>query len=103
MSLNAYLASMPIDALRDRLKHDLGSPVWVVGTATGLTTAFTVGYVMWCLRAGYLVAGAASAIPLWTSFDPLPILDHVEKDPGRDERETDEESRDDARVESLLT
>ena len=43
-------------------------------TATGLTVSFTVGYVSWLLRAGYLSASLMSVLPLWREFDPLPML-----------------------------
>ena len=43
-------------------------------TATGLTASFTVGYVSWLLRAGYLSASLMSVLPLWREFDPLPVL-----------------------------
>ena len=43
-------------------------------TATGLTVSFTVGYVSWLLRAGYLSASLVSVLPLWREFDPLPVL-----------------------------
>jgi len=43
-------------------------------TATGLTVSFTVGYVSWLLRAGYLSASLMSVLPLWREFDPLPVL-----------------------------
>jgi len=43
-------------------------------TATGLTVSFTVGYVSWLLRAGYLSASLLSTLPLWREFDPLPVL-----------------------------
>jgi hypothetical protein len=33
-------------------------------TATGLTVSFTVGYVSWLLRAGYLSASLMSVLPL---------------------------------------
>ena len=43
-------------------------------TATSLTASFTVGYVSWLLRAGYLSASLMSVLPLWREFDPLPVL-----------------------------
>ena len=53
---------------------------WAVGSALGLSTAFSVGYVLWCLRGGYLLATALSAVPVWRNFDPLPILDQMEQE-----------------------
>ena len=48
-------------------------------TATGLTVSFTVGYVSWLLRAGYLSASLLSVLPLWREFDPLPVLATTQK------------------------
>jgi hypothetical protein len=52
-------------------------------TATGLTVSFTVGYVSWLLRAGYLSASLLTVLPLWREFDPLPVLAATEKKPGK--------------------
>ena len=45
----------------------------------GAITAFgTIGYVLWALRGGALVALALSQLPAWQMIDPLPILDGYE-------------------------
>ena len=42
----------------------------------GAITAFgTIGYILWALRGGALVALALSQLPAWQMIDPLPILD----------------------------
>jgi len=57
-------------------------------TATGLTVSFTVSYLSWLLRAGYLSASLLSTLPLWREFDPLPVLattmDNKHKSADRD-------------------
>ena len=63
-------------------------------TATGLTVSFTVGYVTWLLRAGYLSASLLSVLPLWREFDPLPVLATNAKKTGKT-RKTKEKSADD--------
>jgi len=40
----------------------------------------SVGYVLWCLRSGTLMASALSSLPLWRTFDPLPVLDFWERE-----------------------
>jgi len=52
-------------------------------TVTGLTVSFTVGYVSWLLRAGYLSASLLSVLPLWREFDPLPVLATNAKHTGK--------------------
>ena len=49
------------------------------GTITGLTTA-AWGYGTWVVRGASVLASFLSALPAWTSFDPLPILDAAEMD-----------------------
>ncbi len=46
-----------------------------VGATTVVTTTLSVGYVIWLLRGGSLVASLLASLPAWSSFDPLPILD----------------------------
>ena len=50
-----------------------------VGAAAGLTAALSAGYMVWCLRAGTLLAGVLSSLPLWRSSNPLPVLEFWEK------------------------
>ena len=50
----------------------------IVGSAAVVTTSLSVGYVVWMLRGGTLVASFMSSIPAWCSFDPLPIVDSFE-------------------------
>ena len=65
-------------------------------TATGLTVSFTVGYVSWLLRAGYLSASMLTVLPLWREFDPLPVLARTKQNKsktqsdGKDSQETND-------------
>jgi hypothetical protein len=52
--------------------------VFTVGTMKGLTAVAT-GCVTWALRGLSLLASFMTTLPLWRSFDPLPILDAEEK------------------------
>jgi hypothetical protein len=38
-------------------------------------TTLGLGYVIWSVRSGYLLASMLSALPAWRRFDPLPVLD----------------------------
>ena len=51
---------------------------WMVGSAVGLTTGLTVGYVLWTVRAGYLLTGLIAQVPAWRFVDPLPILNSLD-------------------------
>lgn len=48
----------------------------VVGTTAVVSTSLSVGYVIRILRGGSLLTAVLSALPAWTSFDPLVILNH---------------------------
>ncbi len=67
-----------------RLEGLLGDPGlwhhWMIGSAVGVTTGLTVGYVLWTIRAGYLVTSLIAQMPTWRFFDPLPILDSFDRD-----------------------
>ncbi len=52
----------------------LSSEQLVLGATTIASTAFSVGYVIWLVRCGSLVASMLASLPAWCSFDPLPIL-----------------------------
>ena len=62
----------------------------VVGSTAVVSTSLSVGYVIWIFRGGSLLTAFMSALPTWSSFDPLPILG----------THADDEKHDD---ESLLT
>ena len=67
---------------------------------TGLTFTLTAGYVSWLLRAGYLSATIMSSLPLWRTFDPLPILAKPKDD--KDEKvKIDQEAKDPAEANDI--
>ena len=51
----------------------------VVASSVVVSTGLSVGYVLWLARGGALLASIASAIPVWTSVDPLPVLSKQRK------------------------
>ena len=56
----------------------------VIGSAAILSKSVSVGYVVWMLKSGSLLASFVSSLPAWQSFDPLAILDEFH-DPVEDE------------------
>ncbi len=50
-----------------------------VGSAAVVSTSLTVGYVLWILRGGSLLTAFASALPTWSSFDPMPVLENFNR------------------------
>lgn len=59
-------------------RHDLSTTT--VATAASVTGVLTVGYVLWLVRGGLVMASLVSSVPMWQSFDPLPILQYAEDD-----------------------
>ncbi|MFK7768564.1 MAG: cadherin-like domain-containing protein, partial [Mariniblastus sp.] len=54
----------------------------------GAVTAFgSLGYVLWSLRGGALLAVALSQLPTWSMIDPLPILESYSRKKEDDETE----------------
>ena len=46
----------------------------LVGSSAITTTSLSVGYVLWMLRGGSLIASFVSSLPAWSAFDPLPFV-----------------------------
>jgi Domain of unknown function (DUF4347)/Bacterial Ig domain/Cadherin domain/Right handed beta helix region len=57
----------------------------VITSVAGFSSALTVGYVLWLVRGGYLVASVLSALPAWRFVDPLTIIDTLDDDPDAGE------------------
>jgi len=52
---------------------------WSIATPS-LTTTLSVGYVMWLIKGGQIMAGLMAQVPAWRliSIDPLPIIRSME-------------------------
>ena len=49
----------------------------VAGSVFVVSTGLSVGYVLWLLRGGALIASLLSSLPAWRLVDPLPVLGSV--------------------------
>lgn len=58
---------------------DLFMSNMAIGSTTVVGTSLTMGYVIWILRGGSLLAAFVSALPAWQSLDPLPVLQSFER------------------------
>lgn len=63
-----------LDDIRDAVATKLRSDRKLAALATATTTTVSIGYVLWLLRGGLLVASVLSSLPAWSALDPLPIL-----------------------------
>jgi hypothetical protein len=62
-----------------------------VGSTALLSGSLSVGYVLWLLRGGVLMATVVSSVPAWAGIDPLPVLRQGRSD---DDESDDEGERD---------
>jgi hypothetical protein len=67
--------------MQEALDTAFTSP-WTYGAIAGLG-AISAGYLLWGLQAGSLVTSALASLPVWGSFDPLPVLEFWERDSKR--------------------
>jgi hypothetical protein len=93
----------------DALARDLGPqnarPHATAGAVAGLTTTLlSVGYVIWCIRGGSLIATLLTTLPLWRWLDPLPVLDnHERKKDKKRRRKKDKNEKRDEEEENIRT
>jgi len=77
-----------LDAVKQEMtSHSRLSKVYL-GSAVVSSIGLSVGYVVWLLRGGMLLASFLSSMPAWQFLDPLPILARKRED----ERSEDKES-----------
>jgi hypothetical protein len=103
-ALGSNLLWGQLDAMQDDLHQQIESQnminYFVVGTAATSVTGLTVGYVIWLVRGGSLLASMISSLPAWMAFDPLPVLDNFEDSRAANRRGHGES---DISFESLVT
>ena len=51
-----------------------------IGSTASLTATVSVGYVVWLIRGGHIMAGVLAQLPAWHMVDPLPILSNLKGD-----------------------
>jgi hypothetical protein len=76
----------------------------VAGVARAVAGAAFVGYVVWILRAGSLLASALAGLPMWRFLDPLPVLDlwRKRKASGDDVDDEDSDDKNSEKLESMF-
>jgi hypothetical protein len=77
-----------LDAVKQEMtSHNRLSQVYL-GSALVSSIGLSVGYVVWLLRGGMLLASLLSAMPAWQFLDPLPILARKKEDDRSDDHES---------------
>jgi hypothetical protein len=75
-----------LDQFHKQMTEQTSTLHLVAGTASFVTFGMSIVYILWTIRAGYLVASLLSTMPAWRVIDPLPILDHFEDETERRRR-----------------
>ena len=90
--LNNHSMWNELNTIRHQMEDQHQSSIFaeniVVGTTTAVTGGLTVGYVIWLIRGGSLLATMVSVIPSWASFDPLPVMDRFEEEKSVEDKES---------------
>jgi hypothetical protein len=85
--------------IREQLDARSNSIAVKLGAAAGLTGAVSLGYTLWIVRGGSLLASVLSSLPVWRLLDPLAVLqvtgglDGAMEGPNKDEDDDDDEQR----------
>jgi len=77
-----------LDDLEQETANDIEFSKTVVGSAVAASIGLSVGYVVWMIRGGMLLASVLSSMPAWQIADPLPILAGDKDDAESDDRES---------------
>ena len=78
--------SAQADARKSEISDSATISTTVLATSTTVTSSLSVGYILWLLRGGTLLASMMASLPAWRAIDPLPILDGLS---GDDENDTE--------------
>jgi len=82
-----------LDKLRESVQAEAVVETRVAASVFAVSSGLSVGYVLWLLRGGALIASLLSSLPAWRLVDPLPVLDRLG---GRSD------DKDDASLEDLV-
>ena len=77
-----------LDAVKQEITSDSRLSKVYLGSALVSSIGLSVGYVVWLLRGGMLLASLLSSMPAWQFLDPLPILARKKDDDHSDDNES---------------
>jgi hypothetical protein len=66
-----------LDHQQETLESRMQGDLIIVGSTGVAASGFTVGFVAWGLRSGFLLSGLLAQIPAWRGIDPLLIMQSV--------------------------
>jgi hypothetical protein len=76
-----------LNRMREEICEQAQLEHWISGSVAVGSFGLTVGYVLWLLRGGALLASLLSSLPAWRLVDPLPVLSRVDDEEDQDDDE----------------
>ena len=67
-----------LDTQRDHMESQINGDLIIVGAAGAAASGFTVGFIAWAFRAGFLASGLLAQLPAWKAMDPTLIMQGFE-------------------------
>jgi hypothetical protein len=63
-----------LDTIQEQVHDDIKQLTFTTHAVTSAGVVLTVGYTAWTIHTAHLAAAMFSSLPVWHSFDPLPVL-----------------------------
>ncbi|QDV46218.1 hypothetical protein Enr13x_61270 [Stieleria neptunia] len=79
-----------MEDLEHELKQGDSTPYIFAGSFAGVSSALSVGYVMWTVRGGLLATSLLAHLPAWSFVDPLLVLNEMDDDDDEDDDSLEE-------------
>ncbi len=79
-----------LDEMQEQFDSAADVPYLALGGTASVAASLSVGYVVWLIRGGSILAGVMAQLPAWRFIDPLPILAQFDDD--EEDEDEDEES-----------
>ncbi len=77
-----------LDNVKQEMTSEIKLSKMYLGSAFVSSIGLSVGYVVWLLRGGMLIASLLSSMPAWQFLDPLPILARKKDDDHSEDNES---------------
>jgi hypothetical protein len=77
-----------METVREEITSQSRLSKFYLGSAIVSSVGLSVGYVVWLLRGGMLLASLLSSMPAWQFLDPLPILVRKRRDDPSEDKES---------------
>ena len=69
-----------LDEYQNQVEAESNIPVAILGSTAGFASSISVGYLIWLIRGGNILAAVMANLPAWSLIDPLPVLSRLESD-----------------------